>query len=553
MKSICFNFQVHQPFRLKRYRFFQIGKDYHYYDEFENKYILNRIADKCYLPMNKLLLKLINAHKGLFKVSFSISGTAIEQFEQYRPDVLDSFIALAKTNCVEFLAETYFHSLSSLTSKEEFTKQVEMHINKIKNTLNYLPLTFRNTEMIYSDAISEIVYDMGFDTMLTEGAKHILGWKSPNYLYCSQANPRLRLLLRNFKLSDDIGFRFSNQTWNEWPLTADKFASWIENLPKEEEVVNIFLDYETFGEHQWKETGIFEFMKAIPKVLLSKKNIRFIMPYEANELLQPKAPIKVTHPISWADEERDITAWQGNDLQTDAFKKLYALEPYVIEANNPELTHVWRHLQTSDHLYYMSTKWFSAGDVHKYFNPYESPYDAYINYMNILNDLIIRLQVKRKMTTQKNNPLNMNIMKKDSENMSNEATEKKQTLIVNNSAENPFPKRKRGRPRKHDVENLIIPQKRGRKPTRQKPKVKTFTNIIDVSDNELKTYLRTLEPNTIFAAIQNSDDVIKDKILSNVSKRVLFKYEQLVEDDSEKFSEKDIASAKKILLKPFKN
>lgn len=392
MKTICLNFQVHQPIRLKKYRFFQINNDIYYYDDFQNKYLLNRIVDKCYLPMNKLILDLINKFDGKFKVSFSISGTTLDQLAEHRPEVIESFKKLAQTSCVEFLAETYNHSLSSLFDDEEFAFQVEKHKKAIKQYLGFEAVTFRNTEMIYSDKIGEKVYEMGFETMLTEGAKHILGWKSPNFVYVNSHQPKLKLLLRNFKLSDDIAFRFSNSDWSEWPLTADKFTEWLLNMPENEEVVNIFMDYETFGEHQSFETGIFQFFESLPDKVLSNKGLSFSTPSDASKNLQAISAVHVESPISWADEERDLTAWYGNDLQKDALEHVYAIKNDVYKLNDDEMFNVWRNLQTSDHFYYMCTKWFSDGSVHKYFNPYGSPYEAYINFMNVLSDFSIRLK-----------------------------------------------------------------------------------------------------------------------------------------------------------------
>lgn len=395
MRSVCFYFQVHQPFRLNTYRFFDMGNNPYYFNEHQNEYLVRRIADRCYLPMNKLILELIEEFGSRFKVSYSISGMALDQFELYAPEVLVSFKKLAATGCVEFLAETYGHSLASLANAEEFEKQVTKHREKINTLFGQKPETFRNTELIYSDAIGEHVAKMGFKTMLAEGAKHILGWKSPNFLYCNAINPKLKVLTRNYELSDDISFRFSNQTWKEWPLTADKFAWWLNEIPAQEECVNLFMDYETFGEHQWVETGIFDFMRQLPGAILSQTNFSFNTPSEVSAGLQPVAPIHVLSPISWADEERDTTAWLGNDLQDDAFKRVYALEEQVSASKNEELKRVWELLQTSDHFYYMCTKWFSDGDVHKYFNAYNSPYEAYINYMNVLSDFILRLEDER--------------------------------------------------------------------------------------------------------------------------------------------------------------
>ncbi len=392
MRSICFYFQVHQPFRLKPYRFFNIGNDHNYYDEYQNKFIMRRVAEKCYLPMNQLLLDHINEYGSAFKCSFSISGTALDQFELYAPDVLESFKRLADTGSVEFLAETHAHSLAALKSKEEFFNQVKMHDGKIERLLGVKPKTFRNTELIYSDEIGEMVSEMGYQTMLTEGAKHILGWKSPNYMYCNAINPKLKLLLKNFRLSDDIAFRFSQQSWAEWPLTTDKFIGWLNEIDPKEEVVNLFMDYETFGEHQWPETGIFEFMKVLPSMVFANSGFTFNTPSELAKKLQAVGSIHVPYPISWADEERDLTAWLGNELQDEAFDKLYAMEEKVKACNDEQIKFDWVMLQTSDHFYYMCTKWFSDGDVHKYFNPYGTPYEAFINYMNVLSDFMIRVE-----------------------------------------------------------------------------------------------------------------------------------------------------------------
>jgi alpha-amylase len=392
MRSICFYFQIHQPMRLRTYRFFDIGVYHNYYDDYQNRFIMRRIADKSYLPMNKLLLELIKEYGPAFKVSFSISGVALEQIRMYAPEVLQSFQKLAATGNVEFLAETYSHSLSSLRSKSEFVSQVNKHREIIRELFGQNPTTFRNTELVYSDGIGEMVAEMGFKTQLTEGAKHILGWKSPNYIYCNAINPRLKILLKNYQLSDDIAFRFSERGWSEWPLTAEKYVDWLNAVDPKQEVVNLFMDYETFGEHQWRETGIFDFMRALPARVFSHSDFSFNTPSELAEKLQPMSAIHVNDPISWADEERDITAWLGNDLQDDAFDNLYAMEEMVRNSDDPEIQKDWCFLQTSDHFYYMCTKWFSDGDVHKYFNPYGSPYEAYINYMNVISDFRLRLQ-----------------------------------------------------------------------------------------------------------------------------------------------------------------
>ncbi|MDR2410067.1 MAG: glycoside hydrolase family 57 protein [Bacteroidales bacterium] len=391
MRTICFYFQVHQPFRLKRYKFFNIGNDHYYYDDYQNQMIMKKVAEKCYLPTNQTFLELIKEYGSNFKISFSISGVAIDQFEQYAPDVLESFQQLVQTGNVEILSETYAHSLSSLKDRTEFERQVNMHRDKIRKVFGIEPKVFRNTELIYSDQIGEYIADMGYEGMITEGAKHILGWKSPNYIYCNTINPKLKILLKNFKLSDDIAFRFSNRDWDEFPLTTEKFVNWLNALEAKEETVNLFMDYETFGEHQWKETGIFDFLRALPNAVFKYSNYTFSTPSDLIKNTDPVGTIHVPYPISWADEERDLTAWLGNELQNEAFNNLYSLYEKVKEADSPEIWRDWLYLQTSDHFYYMCTKWFSDGDVHKYFNPYNSPYEAFVNYMNILSDFIIRL------------------------------------------------------------------------------------------------------------------------------------------------------------------
>ena len=390
-KSICLYFQVHQPARLRLYRFFDIGKDSHYYDDFANRTILRRVAQKCYLPMNALLLELIEAQKGKFKVAFSISGTVLEQFDRYAPEVIDSFRKLAQTGCVEFLSETYYHSLASLASESEFKHQVAKHKAAIEHYFGVTPKTFRNTELIYSDAIGEMVYEMGFKTMLTEGAKHVLGWKSPNFVYSGALAPKLRLLLKNSALSDDIAFRFSDRGWSDWPLTGEKYLSWVKAAAENEEIVNLFMDYETFGEHQKVSSGIFDFMRYFPEEVIRDGEFEFVTPSQAAKKHNPVGDLDVMDPISWADEERDVTAWLGNELQNDAFNKLYDQVEKLSLLDDEGLWADFGHLQESDHFYYMCTKFFSDGAVHKYFNPYDTPYEAFINYMNVLSDFILRV------------------------------------------------------------------------------------------------------------------------------------------------------------------
>lgn len=404
MPDICFYFQVHQPYRLRHYTFFDIGQSPFYEDEDANCGILLKVARKCYLPMNALLLRLIKRHEGRFKASFSISGTALDQFEAYAPEVIQSYRELMETGCVEMLSETCAHSLAFLYSPEEFRLQVRRHDDRIEELFGVRPSVFRNTELIYNNALARAVEDMGYRAILAEGADHVLGWRSPNYLYRPAGCRNLRLLLKNYSLSDDIAFRFSNRQWPEFPLTADKFASWLQAASTSGNLVNLFMDYETFGEHQWESTGIFQFMEALPDAVLRLPGFAFVTPSEAAERHEPVAELDVHNFMSWADVERDLTAWLGNDMQHDAIEAVYRLEQRVKRRNDPDMLRTWQRLQTSDHFYYMCTKWFSDGDVHSYFNPYGTPYDAYINYMNVLADFTLRINDGQKLPISPETP-----------------------------------------------------------------------------------------------------------------------------------------------------
>jgi alpha-amylase len=395
MPSICFYFQVHQPFRLRNYTYFDIGHAHDYEDEAANRAILDKVATKCYLPANRILLNLLREHKGAFRIAYSISGVALDQFERYHPGVLDSFKRMADTGGVEFIDETYYHSLAFLYSRTEFREQVQRHRQRIQALFGQTPSTFRNTELIYNNDLAREVEQLGYATILAEGADRVLGWRSPNFVYQPSGCHKLRLLVKNYRLSDDIAFRFSNREWPEYPLTAEKFAQWVHQINSAGEVVNLFMDFETFGEHQWRDTGIFEFLKLIPKTILAHPDFRFQTPAEAAAQYTPVAQLDVPQYVSWADVERDLTAWIGNGMQDDAIRSLYDLEKQVRATQDPKLLHIWRQLQTSDHFYYMCTKWFADGDVHKYFNPYASPYDAYINYMNVLSDFSRRLDAAK--------------------------------------------------------------------------------------------------------------------------------------------------------------
>ena len=386
MPSVCFYFQVHQPFRLRHYTVFDNSSSY--FDDTKNAEICRKVANKCYLPTNRLLLDLIKRFDGKFKVAFSITGVLLEQFEKFCPEVISTFDALAQTGCVEFLAETYYHSLSFLYSQDEFADQIDKHVELIRYFFGQKPRVFRNTELIYNNDLAAAIERMDeFDAIITEGADHILGHRNANFIYRPKGCENLKLLLKNYTLSDDIAFRFSNRQWKEFPLMAKKFASWVSDLNGNGNVINLFMDYETFGEHQWEDTGIFDFMSHLPEEILKHPDNNFMTPSEVIDSYESVDTVDVPHIISWADMERDLSAWLGNPMQSNALHELYQIERKVKRTGNNDLIADWRRLQTSDHFYYMCTKYFSDGDVHKYFNPYESPYDSYINYMNVLNNL----------------------------------------------------------------------------------------------------------------------------------------------------------------------
>lgn len=391
MKAICFYFQIHQPFRLKRYRFFDIGNDHYYYDDFANDDIITRIAHRSYIPAAETLLRMIESTGGKFRCALSITGTALEQCEQYVPEFIDLLKKLADTGKVEFLAETYAHSLSSLVDPEEFASQVRAHDEKIKELFGQKPKVLRNTELIYCDEMAPMIYDMGYKGCITEGAKHILGWKSPNYVYSAASCPKLKLLLKNDKLSDDITFRFSNPEWDAYPLTADKYMDWIASTPAEEQVINLFMNLETFGEMQPRESGIFQFLEALPR-FAAERGVDFWTPSEVVSKFKAVDTLSVLHPISWADEARDTSAWLGNKLQNEAFNKLYSVAERVRLCSDRRLKQDWQYLQGSDHFFYMSTKHMNDGAVHAMFSPYETPFQAFTNYMNVLADFIVRVE-----------------------------------------------------------------------------------------------------------------------------------------------------------------
>lgn len=420
MPSICFYFQVHQPFRIRDYSFFDIGESHFYEDDIKNKEVLNKVADKCYIKTNQKMLELIQRHKGKFKISYSISGMAIEQFEKYRPDVLQSFIDLANTGCVEFLSETYAHSLSFIFSKDEFTRQVKKHAEIIKKYFNQVPNVFRNTELIYNNELALFIENMGYKGIVCEGVDSLLGDRSPNFLYKPVGTKNIKLFLKNYRLSDDIAFRFSDKGWKEFPLTADKFKNWVHAIAGNGEVVNLFMDYETFGEHQWASTGIFDFLDQLPAEILKHPDFDFKTPSEVIASCDTRDTYDAHDFISWADTERDLSAWLSNSMQQEAIRQIYSLEKDVMACGDADMLKVWERLQTSDHYYYMCTKFWNDGDVHKYFSPFDSPYDAYMYFMNVFSDLessLKELRTKIKKTATQLHDIDS--LKKNRENTEN--------------------------------------------------------------------------------------------------------------------------------------
>jgi len=389
--SVCFYFQVHQPYRLRRYGVFDVGHRHDYFDTALDEAVLRKVADKCYRPMNALVEELVTRTDGRFRAAYSITGTALEQLQRWAPDVIASFRRLAQSGAIELLAETHYHSLSFLGAREEFDAQVELHAARVEELFGVRTRVFRNTELIFSNAVARRVHDLGFAGVLAEGADRMLGWRSPHFLYTAKGTPDLPVLLKSYRLSDDIAFRFGNRGWEGWPLTPEKFASWLQRVNGCGETINLFMDYETFGEHQWAETGIFEFMRALPGALLAHADMKFATPSEVIAECAPRGELDVTDFVSWADSERDLSAWLGNAMQASALQSLYALRERVLASEDPRALEDFRRLTTSDHVYYMCTKFFADGDVHKYFSPYESPYEAHIAFMNALSDLSLRV------------------------------------------------------------------------------------------------------------------------------------------------------------------
>lgn len=391
MPSLCLYFQVHQPVRLRRYSFFEIGKTRDYEDDNANRAILARVASKCYLPATAILLKQVRKYHGEFRLSFSISGVALDQFTRSAPGVIRAFQRLAETGCVEFLNETYYHSLASVYSRGEFAAQVQQHRRRIKELFGQEAVTFRNTELIYNDDLARIVAGLGYKVMLAEGVDRILRGRTPDRIFRASRCPTLRVLARNHRFSDDIAFRFPRTKWKHKKLTAGLFARQLRRASRTAQVMNLFMDFETFGEHHWAETGILDFLQDFPGAVLAGSGFGFRTPAEASRIHPAERILKVPRYTSWADTERDLSAWLGNTMQKDAAGALYTMEPQVRKANDPEWLRQWRRLQTSDHFYYMCTKHLGDRDVHDYFNPHPSPYDAYIAFMNVLADMRKRL------------------------------------------------------------------------------------------------------------------------------------------------------------------
>ena len=518
-----------------------MGVNHYYYDDFQNKSIVQRIAQKCYLPANRVMLELIKKHGKSFNIAYSISGLALEQFEKYAPDIITSFKALADTGNVEFLTETYAHSLASLKSYDEFKRQVEQHSSKIEELFGFKPVTFRNTELVYSDEIGNMASRMGFKTVLTEGAKHILGWRSPNFVYSHSSNRDLKLLLKNFRLSDDIAFRFSNQGWSEWPLTAEKYAGWFRDLPKKQQLVNLFIDYETFGEHQWKESGIFEFLKALPGTVLKKTDFTFRTPNEVAQTYDAVDSVHVPYPISWADEERDLTAWLGNEMQDEAFNKLYALENMVKSCSDEKIKRDWNYLQASDHFYYMCTKWFTDGDVHRYFNPYPSPYEAFINYMNVLSDFMIRVE-------ENSNPDLVDNLKEKAMDIFDSAKEK-----AKEATEKAKKKATETAEKVKSKAKETVDKAKG-KAKEEWDEVKDYTldDIAKMSNAKVKEMINSVDLKELAAAMKDARDEVRDKIIPNMTKTVKEQFNQF-EEELKKVKKSDLKDLKKKIETELKN
>ena len=466
MKSVCFYFTIHQPYRLKRYRFFDIGNDHYYYDDFADDDIITRLANTSYIPMADTLLDMIKKTNGGFKCSICISGTAIEQLQMYVPEFIDKLRQLADTGCVEFLSGTYAHSLASLEDPEEFLREVKMHDDLIQSLFGKRPTVFANTELIYDDDIALLIKSMGFNTAVTDGAKHILGWKSPNYVYSAATAPDLKLLLTNDKLAEDISRNFNNPEWDEYPLTADKYIRWIASLPEEEQVINLYLSMDTFGSFLPGYTGIFDFMKALP-AFGKESGVEFTTPSDVVAKLKPVGELSIPYPISDIDEARDVSAWKGNELQREALNKLYGVAERVNMCSDRRLKQDWEYLQSSDHFYYMSTKNMADGADHAAFSPYDSPFAAFTNYMNVLADFLVWVeeQFPESIDNEELNSLLLTIRNQASEIDSLKKEVKSMRTNIENSDEDDAPV----------SEELVVVEEEPKKKGTRKPAAKKTT------------------------------------------------------------------------------
>lgn len=424
MKTICLYFEIHQNIHLKRYRFFDIGTDHYYYDDYENARSITETADNSYVPALNALIEMAERYGNYFKCAISLSGCAIEQLENHAPQVIELLQKLNDTGCVEFLAEPYSHGFSSLANPECFKEEVTRLCKKVKSLFGQEPKIFRNSCLIYSDEIGELVASMGFKGMLAEGAKQVLGWKSPHFVYNCNRNPKLKLLLRDYSLSEDISYRFNDSSWNEYPLFADRYADWIAQLPEEDQVINLFMELCALGIFQPLSSNILEFMKALPEQL-RQRGIVFSTPSEICSKIKSSGDLNVEYPISWVDEERDLSPWLGNVMQREAFEKLYSIADRVRIAGDRRLKQDWDYLQASNNLRFMSTKASSYGG---YRGIYSSPYDAFTNYMNILGDFISRVnnlypedvdneQLESLFTTIKNQDQELEVKNKEIEKL----------------------------------------------------------------------------------------------------------------------------------------
>lgn len=392
-RTICLYLHVHQPYRVRPFTVFDSGTGADYWASGgadENRQIIQKVAQKSYRPTNALLLELLDRHPE-FRLSLSITGTVLEQLETWAPDVLESFQKLVATGRVEILAETYYHSLAFFYAPQEFERQVTQHRTKVQELFGVTPQVFRNTELSYNNDLAAWTETAGYKGVITEGWEPILGRRSPNFMYRPAYTNTIKLLLKNYTLSDDVAFRFSDRNWKEWPLTAEKYVHWLNALPHDEKLINLFMDYETFGEHQWEDHGIFDFLRHLPDEFLHRRGNSFATISEAIAAEEPAGEIDVPNILTWADAERDLSAWTGNAMQREAIQSIYEIETAILATNDPRLIQDWRRLQTSDHFYYMCTKWFNDGDVHAYFSPYQSPYDAFIYFCNVVRDLKLRL------------------------------------------------------------------------------------------------------------------------------------------------------------------